>query len=164
MEMKNGMKIFIVLLLLVVVAGSTGCRRKAQPPPVKWQPHVQTQTGPGVAAKKGPDTVVPTGVALDAYVQKYYQAYKEKRWKEAYEMQSASAKARETLEQYSTSREGMPLADFKVEPPVIQGSTGTVTAELTLGGGGAASWRTTWSFTKKGDKWIVEGTRSSMGQ
>lgn len=155
-------RLVLASLVFVLAMGATlagGCRRSK---PEVTIPHVQQESAPK-KLKKGPDTVVPADLSLEQYVEKYYQAYKEKRWEEAYNMQSAGRKAQETLEGYISSHSSMPLTDFKVLPASEIDNTAQVSAELNLSGmSGGRPWVTTWSFTKKDGKWIVEGTKSGM--
>ena len=160
-------KLVLILVLLsalatVLIAG--GCRKEPEVKPEVKIPHVESESAPK-QLKKGADTVVPKDVTLDVFVQKYYQAYKDKRWEEAYQMQGASRKAQESLEAFISARSGMPLDGFEVEPPSIAGNTAEVKAELQLGGmSGGQPWITTWMFGKKGDDWVVEGTKSAVKQ
>lgn len=149
--------IMTVLLLLgiVLLGGVTGCAKKqAEQMPVL--PKV---------IKEGPDTIVPANMALKAYVEKYYQDYQEKRWKEAYELLPAAAKAKENLDQFIKMRSDLPLEKYVIKPTVTQGSTATVEVELALTGAPPDSkWSTVWTFSKKGDKWIAESTKSLIGK
>ncbi len=161
--MKQLISVALILLLGMGLVLAAGCQKQKSKPEVTV-PHVQQESTPK-KLEKGPDTIVPSDLSLQQYVEKYYKAYKGQRWEEAYNMQSADRKAQETLDEYIKSHSSMPLEDFKVSPAAISDETATVSAELDLGGlSGDKPWVTTWSFTKKDNKWIVEGTKSSMQQ
>lgn len=160
--MKRLIAISLILLVAVALIALAGCRKQEAAEPKI--PHVQSETTPK-QLKKGPDTEVSEGMSLDAYVTKYYQAYKDKRWEEAYQMQSAGRKAQENLQAFIQARSGMPLESFKVAPPTMTENSAEVKVELQLSGmSGGQPWITTWMFTKKGGKWVVEGTKSAMKQ
>lgn len=149
--------IMTVLLLLgmVLLGGAIGCAKK-QPEKLPVLPEV---------IKEGPDTIVPANMAIEVYVEKYYQAYQEKRWKEAYDLLPAAAKAKENLDQFTKMRSNLPLEKYVIKPTATQGSTATVTVELALAGAPQDSkWSTLWTFSKKGDKWIAESTKSIIGK
>lgn len=159
--MKRLIAISLILMVALTLIALAGCRKQEAEPKI---PHVQSETIPK-QLKKGPDTEVPEGMSLDGYVTKYYQAYQNKRWEEAYQMQSAGRKAQENFQAFIQARSGMPLEGFKIAPPIMTENSAEVKAELQLSGmSGGQPWITTWIFTKKGDKWIVEGTKSAMKQ
>lgn len=162
--MRKLILIPVLLLALAIVLVAGGCRKEPEAKPQLKIPQVESESAPE-QAEKGPDTVVPEDTTLDGFVRKYYQAYKDKRWEEAYQMQAAGRKAQESLEAFVSARSGMPLDGFEVDPPAIAGNTAEVKAELQLAGmSGGQPWITTWMFSKKGDDWVVEGTKSAVKQ
>lgn len=148
----------LMTLVIVVVYGCQQTQQTAQPSSSMMQPGQQQ-----APANLGPDTVVPEGMKLEDYVDKYYLAYKEQRWSDAYHLLPAGRKAQETLEKYQATLEGMPLQDYKVNPAKIKGSQATVQVEVVLGGSGAGyKIVVSWAFVKKDDKWVAQATTTMM--
>jgi hypothetical protein len=160
--LKRNYQILIVLALVVVgvavVFLSRGGQQTAQQTSTSTQMTQTTQT-----AQAGPDTVVPAGMSLEEYLEKYYQAYKEKRWKDAYPMLPASRKANESYDQYVTTLSGMPIDNYTVKPAEIDGSAAVVAVEVAIGeAAGGQLLQINWSFTKKNGKWVAEATKTLM--
>lgn len=152
-------KLFVILAVLTaVLSGSTGCQPSQQATPPATMMQLGEQQPP---ANLGPDTVVPEGMKLEDYLDKYYLAYKEQRWEEAYAMLPAIRKANEDLEKYTATLTEMPLLDYKVNPARIEEDKAVVPVDVELGGTGAGmKFVINWSFVKKDGKWVAEDTKT----
>lgn len=171
MNLAGRLKVMFIAVLIVLTAiFGFGCAAKqtAKPQATTGQqlsPHAsssQQETPKDV----GPPTYVAKGMTPTQHVEKYYQAYKDQKWEEAYNLQPAVSKAREDLEAYIESHKEMPLTTFSVSAPKEDTKdTASVEAVLGLGGsGGGMQWMTVWSFKKDGARWIAEQTQSGIKQ
>ncbi|MHB0975765.1 MAG: hypothetical protein ACYC1U_01060 [Candidatus Aquicultorales bacterium] len=122
-----------------------------------------TQPGTQEPAVTGPDTVVPEGTALGAYVQKYYDAIIAKDYKTAYEMQPAVDKAKYDAATFAQNQQGYGITQAKVGAVEESGDTAVVkaTTRLTAFEG---DWVKAWTFKKKDGKWIVDSALSAPAQ
>lgn len=158
--MKRNYQILVVLALVVVGVVAVflaGGRQQTT------QQTTSTTTQTTQTAQTGPDTVVPDGTSLEEYLQKYYQAYKEKRWKDSYPMLPASRKSTESYDQYVATLSGMPIDNYTVKPAKIDGTTAVVAVEVSIGeAAGGQLLQINWSFTKKNGKWVAESTKTLM--
>lgn len=168
MNLAGRTKVFAVLLIIAALLLSFGCAKKAAQTPQQKpvSPHVNSsqQFAQEEPAKLGPPTVVAEGMTPSDHVKKYYQAYKDQKWQEAYDLQPAGSKARESVDSYTESHKVMPLNSFTVsEGKEEADKTMSVEAILDLGGQGAGSkWMTVWTFTKDGDNWVADKTQSGI--
>lgn len=171
MNLAGRTKTIAVIAIGVMLILSFGCSKQPAPKPKVSTP---ATSNPHTDASReftqeeqtdvGPPTYIAEGVTPAQHVEKYYQTYKEQNWEEAYALQPASSKARETLEAYIQSHQTMPLNGFTVGKPSEE-TDGVVTIEATLelgGDGGGMNWATLWTFKKDGKKWIAEKTQSGI--
>jgi hypothetical protein len=111
-------------------------------------------SAPGAApAPAGPPTVVAEGKTIEEHVIDYFEAYKEQRLEEAFELAPAETKAKQPIEEFVSSRKGMPISDYSMLPTSESGDSATIRVEYTLTQFG--TWVSTWSFEKQGDKWVA---------
>ncbi len=80
---------------------------------------------------------------------------KEKRFGDAYDLQPATNKAKQTKEQFEAVRKGFPISDFKILPVTEESNRQTVTVDYELDKYG--TWESSWTFTKQGGRWVAEG-------
>jgi len=148
MRIKIIVGVFLVGLLLV------GCQKKAEPtptPPTAQQP-----------AKVGKPTYVAKDKTAADHVKEYFVAYQEKRYGDAYDLQPAPNKAKQTKAQFEAVRKGFPIASFKILPITESGNTQTVKAEYELEKYGI--WESVWTFTKQGKRWVADSYQVSQKQ
>lgn len=167
-------KTLFIVILSVVLIGSvfifSSCTAP-RPKPVSQLPPPQQQQSPhGMQSevdpsKIGTPTVVPKGETPDRHIKKYYDAYKAKKWEEAYELLPAVSKAKETVDQFKQSRSQMMITDYSIGLPVEtqEGGVDLVKIPVDIKSSGM-EFTTTWIFEKQKDgSLIVKQTQTSMG-
>ncbi|MDP1808665.1 MAG: hypothetical protein Q8L35_03915 [Actinomycetota bacterium] len=143
--MKKYLIVFAVVALAVAIAG---CKQQQAPTGGTQQPIPQTAPQQPV----GPPTYVAAGKTPEDHVNEYYNAYKEKRLEDAFNLAPAENKAKQPKADFISARQGMPITAFKVGPTQKQGNDkAQIAVEYDLGQNG--TWVSTWEFQKKGDKW-----------
>ncbi|MCL6471400.1 MAG: hypothetical protein K6T91_01100 [Firmicutes bacterium] len=131
--------------------GSTGGTTNVAPQP----------TAP--VSSKDPATIVPDGMALDQYCEKYYSAWKNKDWQTAYDLQPLSKKNQSDVNSFAQSRESYGMQSYEVGKPQINENSGIVVVKMDLGQNGI--WSATWQFVKN-DKgqWTVQNSTTQPSQ
>lgn len=158
MKFKHVIGIFIIIVLAVTMSG---CGKQEAPPPDQQQgqtPPPQTEPPKNV----GPPTVVEKDKTPEEHVREYFDAYKAQRYDEAYDLQPAINKAKQTKEEFSQLRSGFPISDYKVLPVRQQGDQEIIDVEYDLGQNGV--WITSWLFKKEDSKWIAQEYQVQMKQ
>ncbi len=142
--MKNKLlSIFILGLALILV----GCGSNKQ---AKTTPAPQATSN----QKVGPPTYVKKGKKPRDHVVSYFEAYKNKQYDKAYELQPAVNKAKQTKEQFTNLRKSFPISSYKIGEIVQNGNNQQVIdAEYTIGQYGA--WTSRWYFVLKNGRWIA---------
>lgn len=157
-RLKAGLLIGIVATIASFASlSSIACKKEEQVPQQPQQPQ-QQQIPP---EKIGPPTYVPKGTTVEKYVVKYYDAYKNKKWAEAYKMLPAINKAKENEKGFAQLRESMPIKEYVVSEVTKKGDISSIGISYSLGNQG--NWTTVWTFRKKGDKLIAESSKAQMG-
>ena len=133
-----------------------------QAPQTPQAPQASTNIPKGPVSSKDPATLVPDGMTLDQYCEKYYSAWTKKDWQTAYDMQPISKKTGD-VNKFGQDRESYGLVSYQVGKPVINGDVGTVGVTMNLGPNG--TWLTNWTFIKN-DKgqWTVQDSQTGMSQ
>ena len=141
---------FVVLVLVITgCRGNTGSKQQTTP----RQP---TTTKP-----VGPPTYVAKGKTPEQHVQDYYNAYKEQRFDDAFDLQPAENKAKQAKEEFVNLRKGLPIDEFKVLPVETQDQNRMmISVEYNVGQYGV--WVSKWEFEKKGGKWEALRYLASM--
>lgn len=109
---------------------------------------------------------VPAGMTPSEYLTKTYTLVKAKKYQDAFKMYPESVQ-QGGFESFKSSREGMPVINFKVGSMTTKGNTATIAVQQTLGGqaAGSPNWVVTWQFKKdKKGNWGVESYQVNMGQ
>lgn len=159
-------KITLVIFMLVITILAAACDRggtqQAAPtaPPTQGAPNMNTPADPSRPAP--PPTMVADGKTPEDHVKAYFDAYKEGRYEDAYELQPSANKVKQPKDQYVPLRKSMPITEYKVNPSQEQGGQTLIAVEYDLGAQG--KWISTWTFQKKGDKWEALEYRANMGQ
>lgn len=157
-RIKAGLLIGIVAIIASVASlSSVACKKDEEVSQQPQQPQ-QQQIPP---EKVGPPTYVPKGTTVEEYVVKYYDAYKKKKWAEAYKMLPALNKAKENEKGFAQIRATMPINEYVVSEVAKKGDLSSVNVSYSLGNQG--NWTTVWTFRKKGDKLIAESSKAQMG-
>lgn len=156
--------VLISALLVFVLASCT----KQEPQPVQNlpqmsqnNPHFSTTATP---EKVGPPTVVPKDKTPEQWVKEYYEAYKKGDFEKAYSYLPAISKARETTENFKSSRAQMPITSFEVGTPVEtkEGTATLVKVPVKLDSAGM-QFETTWVFEKQADgTFIAKETQTAI--
>lgn len=132
----------------------------------------QTQgptSGPGgmgsaTSAPTGKLVMIPKGTTPAAHLKKVYALVKAKKYKEAFKMYPDNVQ-QGGLQAFTSSREIMPVVDFKVGAQTTKGNTATIPVTQTLGGQAQGSkWVVTWHFKEEKGQWGVESYEVNMAQ
>jgi uncharacterized lipoprotein YajG len=153
---KKHLILLIGLISVLVLIGCTKQNTAQQPSQVPE--HGTTQT----PIKVGKPTVVPKDKTIEQYVTDYFTAYKEGRYEDAYKLQPAENKAKQSLEQFISLRKGFPITSFTLIPTKIVGNQATIDVEYSIGQYG--TWVSSWLFEKKNGQWIAVRYQSGSKQ
>ncbi len=168
MKFEQLIKIAVISLLMLVVLLLTSCAKQepqslnpAQPQG-SLTPHTFTTETP---ENVGPPTVVPSNMKPEEWVKEYYEAYKKGDFEKAYGYLPAVNKARETTENFKSSRSTMPITGYTIKAgEETQEGTATlykIPVEINSNG---MVFVTTWVFEKQKDgTYIVKQTVTAMG-
>lgn len=142
--MRKYLLVFAVLVLALAIAG---CKKEQAQTGVNPPPITQTKPQP-----VGPPTFVAAGKTPEDHINDYFNAYKEQRLEDAFEMQPAENKAKQPKTDFLALRKSMPITEFKVgETKKLGANKVQIAVEYSIGQYG--TWISTWEFEKKGDKW-----------
>lgn len=134
-------------MLFLIVLGCTKQNTAQTTPPAN---HGNTTPTP---KKVGKPTVVPKDKTIEQYVTDYFNAYKEGRYEDAYKLQPAENKAKQSLEEFTNLRKGFPITSFTLMPTKTVGNQATIDVEYSIGQYG--TWVSSWLFEKKNGQWIA---------
>lgn len=148
--------LFLGLLTVLTFISCTKQNTAQQQPQVPE--HGTTQT----PVKAGKPTVVPKGKTIEQYVTDYFSAYKEGRYEDAYKLQPAENKAKQSLEEFISLRKGFPITEFTLMPTKTVGNQATIDVEYSIGQYG--TWVSSWLFEKKNGQWIAIRYQSGSKQ
>lgn len=99
----------------------------------------------------------------EQHVTDFFNAYKEQRLSEAYDLQPPENKARQSRSDYISLRSAMPISSFELQPTERRGDNNLVVpVEYTMGPFGA--WIGRWEFEKNGRQWAAIRYRSSVSE
>jgi len=112
-------------------------------------------------ADLGDPTVVADGETPEDHVKEYFEAYKEGRYEDAFELQPAENKVKQPKDEFVPLRESMPISDYKIQPAREEGSSQMIDVGYDLGEMG--TWISSWTFEKQGDDWVAVRYVASMG-
>jgi hypothetical protein len=167
--MKKSSVFLAFFSIFYAVIFVTGCTKQEPQPAFNQQggvanPHMfQTTVTP---EKVGPPTVLPQGKKPEEWVKEYYEAYKKGDFEKAYSYLPAVNKARETTENFKSSRSQMPITSFNIGTPVEtkEGTATLIKIPVDIQSAGM-NFQTTWVFEKRPDgTLIVKETQTSLGQ
>lgn len=142
--MRKYLLVFAVLVLALAIAGCNKepAKTGVNPPPMT----------PAKPQPVGPPTYVAAGKTPEDHINDYFNAYKEQRLEQAFDLQPAENKAKQPKTDFLALRKGLPIKDFKVGETKKQGANKVqIAVEYSIGQYG--TWVSTWEFEKKGDKW-----------
>lgn len=162
MKRSNNLKLkWIIVAMIVVAVALSGCGKTEAPPPTQQQ----GQTPPSTEQPKdvGPPLVLKEGVSPEEHVRKYFDAYVDKDFETAFNLQPAVKKANQPKDEFTTQRGGFPISDYNVLPVSEQDGQQVVDVEYDLGEQYGV-WVSSWSFKKDGSKWIADNYVVSMKQ
>jgi predicted small secreted protein len=154
--MKKSALLVVIVALVLFVAGcnktsssvtedqQSGTNAAPQAAPVA----PQAETPP-----VGPPTVVAEGKTIEEHVTDYFEAYREQRLEDAFELAPAEVKAKQPMDQFVSTRKGMPITAYTISTASESGNTATIQAEYTLSQFG--TWVSTWTFEKQDDRWVA---------
>lgn len=159
--------LFAIFMFALLVSSCSAPKPKPlnqlPPPSQNVSPHGGQLTTPTAV---GTPTVVPKGKKPEDHVRRYYEAYKAKRWKEAFELLPAISKAREkSPEAFGQSRSKMPIDSYSISLAVEtkEGTKNIVKIPVKVKSSGM-DFQTTWIFEKRPDgSYIVRETRTTLG-
>lgn len=114
-------------------------------------------------SSKEPATIVPDGMTLEQFCEKYYSAWVKKDWNTAFELLPVNKKNGLDPTSLGQRNEGYGLTSYKVQKQQVNGNVGTVIVEMSLGDNGI--WSTNWTFIKN-DKgqWTAQDSKVGMMQ
>ncbi len=147
--------ILISVAVLIAAVAAVGCRQQT-PPANPAQPAPQA-----TPQQVGPPTYVAKGKTPEDHINTYFNAYKEQRLDDAFDLQPAENKAKQSKKDFKELRKGMPIDDFKVgETQKTGNNTVAIAVEYNIGQFG--TWVSTWEFEKKGNRWIAVRYKASQ--
>lgn len=135
----------MILMLGLLAVSALACNKDTQP--------AQPQVSQPAPLKLGDPTYVKEGKTPEDHVTDYFNAYKEQRLDDAFKMQPAENKAKQPLDQFVSLRKGMPISEYKILPTETAGDQSIIKVEYSIGQYG--TWVSTWTFEKKGDRWLA---------
>jgi hypothetical protein len=147
---NNLIKYLIILAVLALAVAVAGCKQETQPQP---QPNNTQQAPDAQTQPAGPPTYVEDGKTPEDHVNEYYTAYKDQDWEKVWKMAPAENKVKQQKDEFISSRKGMPIDGFKVNPAQTQDSQEWIDVEYDIPQVG--TWVSTWQFEKKDDKWVA---------
>ncbi len=160
--MKKYFLIALIAVVAIVVVACGNTDDKADDNTSSQQPQEQAPPGQSPPADVGPPTVLEDGTTPEEHVSEYFDAYKAQKLEEAFDMQPAETKAKQSKEEFLSLRKGMPIDDYKILPTEEQGNQKTIAVEYAIGQYG--TWISTWLFEKEDGKWTaVRYTASPKG-
>ncbi len=160
-------RLLLVLMVALVLVSAAACAKDADTTDTSSSSGTtQPQTTPPGAttvdpADLGDPTIVADGKTPEDHVKEYFEAYKEGRYGDAYELQPAENKVKQPKDAYVPLRESMPISEYNMQPVREEGSSQMIDVAYDLGQNG--SWISSWTFEKQGDNWIAVRYLASMG-
>ncbi len=155
-------KYFLIALIAVVAIVLVACGSSDDNTNTQQPTDQQAPPGQSPPADVGPPTVLEKGTTPEEHVNEYFNAYKEQKLEEAFDMQPAETKAKQSKEEFLSLRKGMPIDDYKILPTEEQGNQKTIAVEYAIGQYG--TWISTWLFEKEDGIWTaVRYTASPKG-
>lgn len=151
-------RLFLIISLISIIA-LIGCTKQSSQPQTNVPEHGTSTQAP---KKVGKPTVVPKDKTIEQYVTDYFNAYKEGRYEDAYNLQPAENKAKQSLEQFVSLRKGFPISSFTLLPTKTVGNQATIDVEYSIGQYG--TWVSSWVFEKKNNQWIAVRYQSGAKQ
>ncbi len=160
-------RLLLVLMVALVLVSAAACDRNTDTtdePSSSGTTQQQSQPPSGSTidpAELGDPTIVADGKTPEDHVKEYFDAYKEGRYEDAFELQPAENKVKQPKDEFVPLRKSMPISDYKVQPTREEGSSKMIDVSYDLGQMG--SWISSWTFEKQGDDWIAVRYVASMG-
>lgn len=107
-------------------------------------------------------TVLKDGETIEDHVIAYYDAWKEGRYQDAYELQPAERKAVESVEEFTQLRQQYGnISEYEVAPTVVNDREAQIDVQYDLGDNGV--WACRWFFEKnKDDQWVAVSFKAGM--
>lgn len=154
-----------VIVLMLVALTAAACSRTSETnstdqstPPQNEQPG---QSAPPATPEVKDPTYVADGKTPEDHVKEYFEAYKEGRYEDAFELQPGENKLSQPKADFVPLRESMPISDYEMSAVREEGNQAFIEVGYDLGQNGA--WISAWTFEKEGDKWIAVRYKASMG-
>ncbi len=149
------MKKLLAVAAVCAIVLVAGCAKKTIPSTGADQgaSGVQTNQAPAAPKETGPPTIVEDGKSIEDHVIAYFEAYKDQRLEDAFELQPAENKTKQPKDQFVPLRKGMPITDYTIHPTSENGDQSVIEVEYVLEQYG--TWVSTWTFEKQGDGWVA---------
>ena len=160
-------RLLLALMVALVLVSAASCDRTEDTADTSSPSGTTEQQAqpPGATAidpaELGDPTIVADGKTPEDHVKAYFDAYKEGRYEDSYELQPAENKVKQPKDEFVPLRKSMPISDYKVQPTRDEGSSKMIDVAYDLGQMG--SWISSWTFEKQGDDWIAVRYVASMG-
>lgn len=107
-----------------------------------------------------PGKVVGSSEDITGYVTGYFEAYKKKDWKTAYELLPAANRETQTLAEFTSRRAGAEITEYQVGDPVASGDEARIMVVYSIVQYG--DWASIWSFKKQKDEWLPTGLEITL--
>ncbi len=162
-------RLLLVSMVALVLLSAAACAKNADIPdtPSSSDANQQQAPTPGATtidpADLGDPTLVADGKTPEDHVKEYFDAYKDGRYEDAYELQPAENKVKQPKDEFVPLRKGMPISEFNIQPAREEGSSMMIDVQYDLGAQLGGSWISSWTFEKQGDDWIAVRYTASMG-
>lgn len=143
-------KYLLIPAIILIISMIIGCQRNGG-----QTQNNTTQTTPGQTTTQqvGPPTVLNKGVTPKEHVDKYFSAYKEKRFDDAFALQPAENKAKQTKKDFISLRSSLPIDDYNIVPARKEGGQTIIDVEYEIGQYG--TWVSRWIFEKDDGRWTA---------
>jgi hypothetical protein len=148
----------LIVTLLNPVSSDTSAKTEQTESAQTNQAPMQTNQAP--AQTNVPPTVVAEGKTPKDHVIEYYDAYKEGRLEDAFNLAPTETKAAQPHDDFIANRKGMPISDYTIKSESEEGNRVTIDVQYDLGQNGA--WVCSWTFEKEDGKWEALSSHSAM--